>query len=202
MKLVNERDNEEYIYVSNNLNMILKIKVSDLLQYKQSDKCTVWSSEQFDNVWGIEVFNDKVYAMDYTRGIVILNCNDGKIQVENNLPSIASGYELKFLSENELLISHGTKLEIFKSSKKHGWKPVRKSTFPIVTAYSLFYEEGSQLIYLSDSSGHQVHVVNRHDLSLVKSFGQFNMNFGIKVDKLSGLLYICDTCNFTIEVYQ
>ncbi|EFC42629.1 predicted protein [Naegleria gruberi] len=199
MKLMNE-SGVEYIYASDNRNCVTKCQVSDLINEGKHN--IIWKSEEYRNMWGLTVFNGKVYALDYDNGIKVLDCKSGKtLYSEEILPTIENGYGIHFYSENELLIGHSKKLELFKKND-NSWISVKCSSFTMLDCYSIFIENLSDLIYVSDSSANKIHVVRRNDLSLVKSHDGFQSQFGMLIDDRNGLLYVCDTFAHQIRVFK
>ncbi|EFC39012.1 predicted protein [Naegleria gruberi] len=200
LKLIKEKD-EEYIYASTDP-YVVKIKVSDIMR---KNPLLVWKSkETYYNIWGLDVMGSQLYVVDYEKSVMILDREHGDhLQyLDDDIGKIeGGGFGIHCFSENEILMSHNSCLELFE--KQQGkWNSIRKSSFRMNFAYSIFYEKASDLIYVSDNGGYRLVVVRREDLSKVKSVSGNYKSFGIIIDPLSGLLYVCDSGQFGVLIYS
>ncbi|EFC44218.1 predicted protein [Naegleria gruberi] len=203
MKLVDEQG-EEFIYATDYSNAVVKFSVSDIMIRKVFS--IIWQSEPFSNLWGLDVLNGKVYAVDNMTSVKILDCKSGAT-ISENAPNVAEGYGIHFLSEKQAVISNSKKVEIFERDKFGNWNSIKQTQFPMEAAYAIFCEESSGLIYVCEDSqlhGLNIHVVRQNDLTLVKSFPIPSLHFGVMVDDKSGLLYVChyESSKMKVNVYE
>ncbi|EFC35659.1 predicted protein [Naegleria gruberi] len=201
LRLVTE-NSEEFIYASKS-GGIIKIRVKDLMEGKEG---IVWECKKSNtNIWGLDLMGNQVFFIDYNRSVICkANKETGKDEGEDVI-HLFNGYGIEFLSESEILTSNQQSLEIFKK-QENNWISKRRVVIPkCSTAYSIFYEKESGLVYLSDTENNRIFVIRLFDFSIVKTFEDSNAisrNFGLFVDKRTGLLYVVNNKSKEISIFQ
>ncbi|EFC44727.1 predicted protein [Naegleria gruberi] len=199
MKLVNERG-EDFIYATARGDcVVIKIRVSDLMK---GEPTLIWQSIFAVEIEKLDVFKNKVYITSGSE-IIILDSSNGQPPIlEVNMPAIVDGYYLKILSENQILVGDNEKLKLY--GRNNGeW--ILISDFLIGGITYIYHEEVSNLLYISinqNKGNISVIEMKNGNFELVKTFGEFVYNTGMKIDRRSGYLYVCNTCSFEVLIYK
>ena len=205
---MDEEDDALYLMVCDSENYhCYKYKISSLIKCDNTKHellaCLTWKSKRgFNNPYGVSVFQKYVLILEFEMGLLALDRETG---LESNiiLPEVTTGSSIRMIQDKYLITSTDeTQLEFFEyCSKELEWKCIKSIVIPY-RVFSIFYEDNSQYVYLSDNRHNEggIIVMRLSDFEIFKEYKRTGLTSGLGVDYETGELYVCGSK--TISVYQ
>ncbi|EFC44153.1 predicted protein [Naegleria gruberi] len=194
------------LFITFSSNHLVRFNFQKIYNRKPLSECKIWQSHPFKYIWGFSIWKNLIHVCDFDeQDIFILDYNTGANVERGNLPKTDKAANITFSSLNEMYICGLGFLEVYTLNDNNNW--IIKKRYDQLTGrgsqgfYSLFYEEGSQRVFLTDSN-RKVLIFDR-DLTLQQTYESKNSGaYGIHIDSSTGYCYLCDNSAALLCIFK